>query len=171
MLRKLLFLFHIYYYRIMGVMGLKRNDIMVKINEYYGDSFRKLDRKDVAVILPHCLISDRCPARFSKQDGILCSNCNLCGCGKIHQAAKNRGYGFYISASVGFTKRLIQRKRLKGIIGVACDYEIDKGIATERMSNNGIHIQGTRVKTQGVRLHGYDCIHNSVDWDKIEDLL
>lgn len=171
MFGKLCFLFHIYLYRIRGVLGLKRTDIMARINEYYRDSFLKLNKKEVAVILPHCLISDRCPARFSKQDGILCNNCNLCGCGKIHEAARNRGYGFYISPSVGFTKRLIQRKRLKGIIGAACDYEIDKGIASERMNYNGIHIHSTRVKTQGLRLHVYDCIHNSVDWDRIEELM
>jgi hypothetical protein len=72
---------------------------------------------------------------------------------------------------VGFTKRLINRKSLKGIIGVACDYEIDKGIASENFSINGVHIDSTRVKTQGIRLHVYDCIHNSVDWEKIKELM
>ena len=56
-----------------------------------------------------------------KLDGVLCKNCDLCGCGKINESAGRKGYQFYISPSVGFTRRLVQRKHLKGIIGVACD--------------------------------------------------
>ena len=144
---------------------------MSVINAYYREDFRKIAKKDVAVILPHCLISDKCPARFSKSDGVLCKKCELCGCGKIRVSAEQKGYQFYISPSVGFTKRLARRKRLKGLIGVACDYEIEKGVASENISDNGVKIESARIKTQGMRLDVYDCVHNTVDWDKIEELL
>ena len=150
---------------------MKRSDIMPAINDYYRVDFKKLDKKDVAVILPHCLIGEKCPARFSKSDGILCSKCNLCGCGDIRESAEHKGYQFYISPSVGFTKRLTYRKNLKGIIGVACDYEIEKGIHSENLNNNGVKLNGSRIKTQGLRLHVYDCIRNNVDWNKIEELM
>jgi hypothetical protein len=171
MMKKLEFAFHLYIYKVQCMLGLKRSDIMTRVNNYYRDSFRKLDKSDIAVILPHCLISEKCPGRFSKSDGILCKKCDLCRCGEIYEDAENKGYQFYITPSVGFTKRLINRKSLKGIIGVACDYEIDKGIASENFSINGVHIDSARVKTQGIRLHVYDCIHNSVDWEKIKELM
>ncbi|RJQ14150.1 MAG: DUF116 domain-containing protein [Nitrospiraceae bacterium] len=171
MLKKMRFLGGLYIYKLQGALGMKRADIMPVINEYYRDDFRKLDKRDIAVILPHCLISSKCPARFSKADGILCSKCTLCGCGEIYKIASQKGYQFYITPSVGFTKRLVGRKKLRGVIGVACDYEIDKGIASEKITNNGVVIESRRIKTQGIRLDVYDCIQNNVDWGKIKELL
>ena len=171
MLRKLKFLGYLYLYKLQGVLGLKRADIMSVINDYYREDFRKLAKKDVAVILPHCLIGDKCPARFSKSDGVLCKKCELCGCGRIRDIAEQKGYQFYISPSVGFTKRLARRKRLKGLIGVACDYEIEKGIASENISDNGVKIESARIKTQGMRLDVFDCVRNTVNWEKIEELM
>jgi hypothetical protein len=72
---------------------------------------------------------------------------------------------------VGFTKRLIQRKQLKGVIGVACDYEIERGLSSEKVTGNGVRVNGTSVKTQGLRLSVYDCIENTVDWEKIDELM
>lgn len=171
MLKKLKFVGHIYLYKLQSLLGIKKSNIMPTINEYYKADFQKLDRKDIAVILPHCLISKKCPAKFSKSDGVICSKCSLCGCGKIRESAEQKGYQFYISPSVGFTKRLSYRKKLKGIIGVACDYEIEKGIHSENLNNNGVRLNGARIKTQGLRLEAYDCISNSVDWEKIEKLM
>jgi len=171
MLKKLKFLGSLYIYKLRGLLGLKPYDIMSAINDYYRDDFLKLEKKEVAVILPHCLIHNRCPAKFSKVDGVLCTRCSLCGCGEINSAAAEKGYQFYISPSVGFTKRLIRRKNLCGIIGVACDYEIERGIHSEKISGNGVKIDKKKIKTQGLRLQAYDCIHNSVDWEKIKALL
>jgi len=171
MLKKLKFLRSLYIYKLQGLLRLKRGDIMPAINDYYRSDFRKLRKEDIAVILPHCLIADKCPARFSKSDGVLCSKCKLCGCGEIYSAAEKKGYQFYISPSVGFTKRLVQRKNLKGVIGVACDYEIERGIHSEKISGNGVEIGSRGIKTQGLRLHAYDCIRNDVDWEMIKKLI
>ncbi len=171
MLRKLKFLGNLYLYKLQTFLGLKRCDIMSVINDYYRDDFRKVNKKDVAVILPHCLIHDKCPAKFSKVDGVLCTRCKLCGCGEIYEIAGQRGYQFYISPSVGFTKRLARRKNLMGVIGVACDYEIEKGIHSEKISGNGVVLEKRKIKTQGLRLQVYDCVHNSVDWEEIKRLL
>ncbi|MEW6599865.1 MAG: DUF116 domain-containing protein [Nitrospirota bacterium] len=171
MLNKLKFLGNIYAYKLRILLGLKRSNIMSVINAYYREEFLKLRKEDIAVILPHCLIDNKCPAKFSKIDGVLCNKCKLCGCGKIFESAEKKGYQFYITPSVGFTKRLVQRKKIKGVIGIACDYEIDRGIHSEKITDLGIRINGTSVKTQGIRLHLYDCINNSVDWDKIEEIM
>ena len=171
MFRKLKFIGQLYIYRLQSIFGLKKSDVMTVINDYYRDDFRKINRDDVAVILPHCIIADKCPAKFSKSDGILCKQCDLCGCGKIRNSAEQKGYQFYISPSVGFTKRLSERKKLKGVIGVACDYEIERGIASEKITGGGVRIDGSRIKTQGLHLDAYDCINNNVNWDKIEELM
>jgi len=171
MIRKIRFFAKLYIYRLQGFLGLKRFDIMPAVNDYYSNEFRKLNKKDVAVILPHCLIHDKCPARFSKSDGIICNECNLCGCSKIFESAREKGYQFYITPSVGFTKRLVQRKKLKGVIGVACDYEIEKGINSEKITAIGVKIGEAGVKTLGVRLKVYDCIQNNVDWEMILKLM
>lgn len=171
MLNKAIFLGKIYLYKLQLLFGLKRIDIMSVINDYYREDFRRLKSRDIAVILPHCLIADKCPAKFSKSDGILCNSCNLCGCGEILKTATRKGYQFYITPSVGFTKRLVQRKQILGVIGITCDYEIERGIRTEKISDRGIVVNSRKVKTQGIRLHAYDCINNSVDWEKIQDLI
>ena len=171
MLRKLKFLGNIYAYKLQCLLGLKRADIMTTINNYYRDTFKKLHKEDIAVILPHCLIDDKCPARFSKSDGVMCTKCNLCGCGKIFESAEQKGYQFYITPSVGFTKRLVERKKLKGVIGITCEYEIERGIHSEKITDLGVRINGTSLKTQGIRLNAYDCVKNSVDWEKIEELM
>jgi hypothetical protein len=171
MLNKLKLITNLCIYRLQGLLGIERSDIMKVINEYYLPAFQKLAKKDVGVILPHCLIGDKCPAKFSKTDGIICRKCDLCGCAGIQESALSKGYQFYITPSVGFTKRLVQRKKLKGIIGVACDYEIEKGIQSEKIRGNGVRMNGMSVKTQGIRLHTYDCLHNDVDWEKIKELM
>ncbi|MBC8414089.1 MAG: DUF116 domain-containing protein [Nitrospira sp.] len=171
MIKKLKFISHLYRYKLQGLLSLKRSDIMSVINAYYREDFIKIAKNEVAVILPHCLINDKCPARFSKTDGILCNSCNLCGCGDIRETALSRNYQFYITPSVGFTKRLITRKNLRGVIGVACDYEIEKGIRAENISNNGLAVERRKIKTQGLRLNVYDCVNNTVEWNKIKELL
>ncbi len=171
MLKKIKFLANLYIYKLQSLFGLKRSDVMSAINDYYRADFKNLSKEDIAVILPHCLIDDKCPARFSKSDGVLCNKCSLCGCGKIFELAEQKGYQFYITTSVGFTKRLILRKKLKGILGIACDYEIERGISSEKIRGNGMNIEGATIKTQGIRLHLYDCIHNNVEWEKIEEMM
>lgn len=171
MFKKLKFFWKLYLYKTQGCLGLERCDIMSVINAYYRDNFKKLNKKDVAVILPHCLIADKCPAKFSKSDGIICNKCKLCGCGEIYELAEEKGYQFYISPSVGFTKRLAHRKNLKGVIGVACDYEIERGIRSEKITNNGVTVNSVKIITQGCHLNVYDCIKNSVAWEEIKKLM
>lgn len=171
MLKKLIFFLNLYNYKLRLSLGLKGFDIMPAINNYYRGDFAKLAAEDIAVILPHCLIGDKCPAKFSKTDGILCTKCSLCNCKQIYETAQSAGYQFYISPSVGFTKRLARRKGIKGVIGVCCDYEIERGLHTERLTAKGVKLDGNSVKTQGIRLEKFDCVDNDVNWKKVEDLI
>ena len=62
------------------------------INKHYKISFDEVKIKDCAIIMPHCLIDKKCPAKFSKTDGILCIKCGLCKCGDIKRLAEEKGY-------------------------------------------------------------------------------
>lgn len=173
MKKKLKFFFGISFFplkRMLNFFGIKYN-VMDIINDYYKEDFKKISPKDVAVMMPHCLISDKCPARFSKQDGILCTNCGLCRCGEIKELSRKKGYQFYITPSVGFTKRLAERKEIKGLIGAACDYEIKRLVTKERLSSKGGHLKDSTVIPQGIYILNYNCIKNEVDWDKLKSLI
>jgi len=147
------------------------SDLVQTANTYYRTTFNHTPAKDKAVILPHCLISQKCPAKFSKEDGILCINCKLCKCGEIKALCEEQGFQFYITPSVGFTKRLTNRKQLRAALGTACSYEIERGIRSTRFSLKGINLRGRRVIPQVVLTTKYDCLDNDVDWELLRRII
>jgi len=146
-------------------------DIIEAANAFYWPEFSQAPRSESAVILPHCLISDECPAKFSKADGILCVKCRRCGCGEIKQLCEKKGLQFYVSPSTGFTKRLSQRKNLKAAIGAACDFEIEKGLQGVRLSLMGVQFNRRTVIPQVCVTKRYDCLSNELDWDRLKKLI
>lgn len=143
------------------------SNLVKTANNYYRTTFNQTPAKDKAVILPHCLISRKCPAKFSKEDGIMCINCKLCKCGEIKILCEEQGVQFYITPSVGFTKRLTDRKQLQAALGTACDYEIERGIRSTRFSMKGVDLKGRRVIPQVVLTAKYNCLENDVDWERL----
>lgn len=148
-------------------LGIKYNIVKI-LNTYYEEDFRKIPIKDRAVLLPHCLIHKNCPAGFSKEDGIICRKCGLCKCGEIKKLCEEKGYQFYITPSVGFTKRLMHRKNLKAVIGAACMYEIRKGMKSEQVNSKGLKIKKTKIIPKAIYISKYDCIDNDVDWELLK---
>jgi len=146
-------------------------DLVKTANAYYRVAFNQAPAKHKAVILPHCLISPKCPAKFSKEDGILCIQCKLCKCGEIKTLCEEQGLQFYITPSVGFTKRLTDRKQLRAALGIACSYEIDRGIRSTRFSLKGVDIKGRRVVPQVMLATKYDCLDNDADWELLRCII
>ncbi|MDP7457456.1 MAG: DUF116 domain-containing protein, partial [Candidatus Woesearchaeota archaeon] len=146
-------------------------DISKILNTYYKDEFKKIQVNDRAVLLPHCLIHKNCPAKFSKEEGVLCINCKLCRCGEIKELCQKEGYQFYITPSMGFTKRLISRKEIRAVIGSTCDYEINKEMKNEKVNSKGLELKDKKVIPQLLRLNDYNCINNDMDWDKLKIIL
>lgn len=155
---------------LLGRLGI-RYDIAAIANAYYREAFAAVAPADKAVILPHCLISEQCPARFSKDNGILCVGCKRCGCGEIHHLCRERGWQFYITPSANFTKRLVQRKGLRAAVGAVCDLEVDKGIRSTRITLRGVHLQQRKVIPQLLLLDRYDCLNNAVDWEQLRRII
>lgn len=146
-------------------------DISEIANAYYREAFNRVSPAEKAVILPHCLIDEKCQARFSKEDGILCVKCRRCRCGEIRLLCEEQGWQFYLSPSSGFTKRLVQRKGLRAALGAACDFEIDKGIRSTRITPGGVLLKRRKVIPQAILTVRYDCLNNDVDWDRLHRII
>lgn len=148
-----------------------RYDISRIANAYYRTKFAAISAADKAVILPHCLIGEKCKARFSKDDGVLCVDCKQCRCGEIRLLCREEGWQFYISPSTNFTKRLIQRKKIRAAVGAACDFEIEKGIRSTPITLRGVRLQQRKVIPQVIVTDRYDCLDNDIDWELLRDMI
>jgi hypothetical protein len=84
---------------------------------------------------------------------------------------EEKGWQFYISPSANFTRRLAARKNIRAAIGAACEYEIERGIKSTRITGSGVHIKGRRVIPQIVMAARYDCIHNDIDWEGLRKMI
>jgi hypothetical protein len=148
-----------------------RWDISSISNAYYREEFARVPFRDRAVILPHCLIDDGCKARFSKEDGVLCTRCGRCNCGEIGLLCEERGWQFYITPSANFTKRLVQRKGIRAAVGAACDFEIEKGIRSTRITLQGIRLKRKKVIPQVIPTARYNCLDNDIDWERLKRIV
>lgn len=155
---------------LLGRIGL-RYDLPSIANAYYRDAFSRVPVRDRAVILPHCLISEKCQARFSKDDGVLCVRCKKCNCGEVYSLCQERGWQFYITPSTGFTKRLVQRKGIRAAVGAACDFEIAKGVRSTPITFRGVRVKQSRVIPQVVVTDRYDCLKNDLDWGALKGII
>ncbi len=148
-----------------------RYDISRVANAYYREEFDGLPAAEKAVILPHCLIDVECKARFSKEDGVICMKCGKCRCGDIRSLCEAQGWQFYITPSANFTKRLVQRKKIRAALGGACDYEIDRGIRSTPITLKGVRLKKRKVIPQVILTARYDCLRNDIDWELLERIV
>jgi hypothetical protein len=148
-----------------------QSDLVKTANDYYRASFNQTPAQDKAVMLPHCLVSRKCQATFSKEDGILCVNCKRCKCSEIKALCEERGIQFYITPSVGFTKRLADRKQLRAALGATCGFEIERGLKSTRLTLKGIDLRERRVIPQVVLTAKHDCLDNDLDWDLLRRII
>jgi hypothetical protein len=149
---------------LLGRVGV-HYDISEIANSYYRKAFDRVPAVDKAVILPHCLIGEKCKAHFSKEEGVLCIKCKQCRCGEVRALCEEKGWRFFISPSTNFTKRLVQRKGIRAAIGAACDFEIEKGIRSTPITLRGVRLKKKKVIPQVIRMARYDCMNNDIDWE------
>ena len=146
-------------------------DVVKLINDYYREDFDKAPRSNMAVFLPHCLVDEKCPAKFSKEDGVICTKCLRCNCGEIKSLCEEKGIQFYISPSSGFSKRLAQRKNLQAAIGAICSYEVEKSLRSIRLTGRGVRLKSRKVIPQIVLAARYDCLNNDIDWERLKKII
>jgi hypothetical protein len=93
------------------------------------------------LLLPHCLRrSDRCQARHDRERGLLCQDCDeTCAIHVLRTAALEQGYGGVCIAPGGsLAARFVKDQQPGGLVGIACDKEINLGLeALREMLTNG----------------------------------
>ncbi len=131
-------------------------DLRNRINR---DAFKKLDAKDVIMVLPHCLRATNCPAKLG-ESGLECVECGNCSIGIIKAISDKKGVDMYIVPGSTFIKNVIKKRPFKGVIGVACP--IDLNLAMMSLE---------KFCPQGVYLLRDGCINTLVDVDDVVHLI
>lgn len=115
------------------------------------------------IVLPQCLRSIDCPAKFSSLEGARCLGCGKCKIKEIAQKAKELGYiGTYIAPGGGFVKRIIKMTKPGAVIGVGCPYEVNLGLL--EVSSKGIPVQGVTLLNSG-------CVTTDVDLNAVYEIM
>ncbi len=109
------------------------------------------------IIVPHCVRALDCPAS-STILGIQCRDCGKCIVTQLRKDAKKYGYDLYIFTGSSALSNILKHKPADGILGIACDYEINKGMCA---------LNGTKVVTYGVPLLNDGCYNTKVDYKKV----
>lgn len=156
--------------KILRFFGIKYDALNI-MNDYYRERFLKLPYETRAVFLPHCLRAQDCPAKISPEGNILCINCGKCNCGKIKGITEKKGYKFFLVKDLSTIKNTISKHKLQGILGVACEYDIEKALKEEKINKKGVQVNSLKIIPQGIKLPKHNCVKNTVDWELLEKMI
>ena len=131
-------------------------------NELNYSAFADVDFKDRALLLPQCLRNvEKCKATMG-DNGWECKHCGQCAISEIKKEAEKLGYKVYIVPGGSMIARIIKANGIKGVVGVACNFELAEGM--EMMAT-------TKIWSQGVTLDKDGCVNTAVDIEKIKRML
>lgn len=88
---------------------------------------RKLEARDILVLLPHCLQDYDCPIKITSK----IDNCKRCGRCNIKIIVElKEAYGIHVNVATGGTlaRKYIKDIRPKAVIAVACERDLLSGI-------------------------------------------
>ncbi|WP_394297738.1 DUF116 domain-containing protein [Methanococcoides methylutens] len=128
-------------------------------NSSHRSAFKMTTKRHMFV--PHCMRSLDCPAYATKY-GIQCKSCGKCVMGKLKEDAKKYGYEFYIVTGSSFVKNILRDRYADGVLVIACDYEINKGMRS---------LAGTGIVTYGIPMLNDGCYNTCVDYEAVTDTL
>ncbi len=117
--------------------------------------------KNRIIIVPHCVRALDCPAP-STILGIQCQNCGKCIVTQLKKDAVEHGYLLYITTGSSAIVNILKHKPADGILGIACDYEIYKGMRA---------LKGIKIVTYGVPLLNDGCYNTKVDYKKVVETI
>ncbi|MEA3255687.1 MAG: DUF116 domain-containing protein [Candidatus Altiarchaeota archaeon] len=147
------------------ILMLGGNDMMIDTvcveirNILLRNEFAQVPFKDRIVILPQCLRSLECPAKFSSVEGAQCVGCGKCKIFEITKKANELGYkGTYIAPGGGFVRRIIKKVKPKGVLGLGCPPEVNVGLID--VSSRGIPVQGVVLLKTG-------CVETDIDLNEV----
>lgn len=128
-------------------------------NSAHRSDFAKSKKR--LMFVPHCMRSLDCPAHATKY-GIQCKSCGKCVLDKLKDDAKEYGYEFYIVTGSSFVKNILSDRYADGVLVIACDYEINKGMRS---------LAGTGIATYGIPMLNDGCFSTKVDCGSVTDTL
>ncbi|WP_445476182.1 DUF116 domain-containing protein [Methanococcoides methylutens] len=128
-------------------------------NSAHMSDFAKTKKR--LMFVPHCMRSLDCPAYATKY-GIQCKSCGKCVMDKLKEAANEYGYDLYIVTGSSFVKNILTDHYADGVLVIACDYEINKGMRS---------LAGTSVVTYGIPMLNDGCYNTMVDYQLVSDTL
>ena len=88
---------------------------------------RKIEAKDILVLLPRCLQNMECPYRVT-EDVHLCHACGRCALAALIELEQQYGFQMFILTGGSLARRKVAEIRPRGIVAVACEYELVTGI-------------------------------------------
>ena len=114
--------------RLLGISKEKVRSSFIRVNnELVSGSGKKYQRKDMLLLLPHCLQNSRC--KFMLTYSV--SNCKRCGdCPVDGLLSLSERYGINMSIATGGTiaRRIIVQTKPRLILAVACERDLSSGI-------------------------------------------
>jgi hypothetical protein len=165
-IKVLLFIFDILYVpsrKIISILG--GNEKMIDVvniemrNMVLKKRYSETPYAERLIVLPQCLRSLECPAKFSSIDGARCAKCDKCKITSITKKAEEMGYkGVYIAPGGGFVKRILKKIRPKAVIGVGCPVEVYWGL--QGVSDAGLIGYGVLLLRDG-------CVMTDIDLDEL----
>ena len=123
-------------------------EVRNKVNEKV---FQKIEPKDTIIVLPHCLRHLDCEAKL-ETSGLVCENCNRCVIGVLKTKGEEMGYNVFIIPGSTFLKKIVEKNKFKGVIGVACFQDLNLGM-----------MELSKFSCQGVPLLRDGCVNTKVD--------
>lgn len=137
------------------------------------ESLQEIAPKDRVLLLPHCLrLSQRCRARYDRNEGLLCESCEeSCPINQLKTAALERGMGGVCIAPGGsLAIRYIETHRPQGIVAVACGKELELGIReVSSLGDNGSNSNNLVIMTIPLCRDG--CVDTEVDMEAVMEAI
>ncbi len=127
-------------------------------NHLNRDRFARTPPTERILVVPQCIRHIRCPARLDARHGISCRDCGLCIVKDLKAEAERLGYKFYIVPGGSFVKRIIDQKKPKAALGVACHRDLNMGM--HEISRKSCAVMGVPLLRDG-------CVETEVNLEEI----
>lgn len=148
---------------ILGKDDTHIDELYIKIkNEVNLPRMKEVPKKERALFLSHCLRNTKKCIATMNGFGYECKHCGNCQISEIKQAAEKLGYSVYIVPGGSMVFKIINEKKPRAVIGVACYVELEQA-----MENAG----RINLPNMGVPLLKDGCKDTAVDVKKVVSML
>ena len=134
--------------------------VICRNNKYSGKK-RKINIKNILLLLPHCLQNDNCGYRIVKTI-LNCKSCKKCNIYEIVNLEKKYNINIKVATGGRLAKRIVKELKPDMILAVACERELVEGI----YSVYPLEVYGIiNLRPEG------PCINTKVDVNLIESTI